>query len=600
MKLDAFGACVAGAAHLARGKTNQDALCFRLDVPNYAIAAVADGHGSESCPYSGEGSAAAAEIASGLIAEALEAQPGRGAYAFLDAQKDIWLPKQIEFKWKARVRELHKKSGRPAHEPFDYALYGTTLAVLALTGSFIFALQIGDGDILIMKDGGLADWLVEPEYHPGNETYSLCMEQCWQYARTALFPIDEKTRCMAMLSTDGYANCFTDGAGFKKAGADFFSLWLSRGSGFVSRCLEPWIMRATAEGSGDDITAAFVLGGEGDLEKYADISEAELNAALSAKQGAKTDCASFRVERLQGGNVGDVFLVTADAPLCAETARHKLVLKSQRRWERFGDLNSWRREYDLYSSSCLDALPAGSLKLPKCFLAELNDDATRLWMEFAEGRSGVNLTIFDMVRAARAIGEFQGIIYRKNPAKLKKIKNLSQTTYLEDDFKQWGVDSREHKYLRSGGCEIPGHLREMLINLDACIDSVFERIRTLPVVFCHRDYWIENIFCGDGGVTAIDWDTSGWGYFGEDLASLIADDTEIEKWGEYFERLLPAYISGASGYIAADGLDTQTLTDIILVKYGYRFVFRYLNSEDSDCKDYQIKSLQKLCEINGR
>ena len=75
-----------------------------------------------------------------------------------------------------------------------------------------------------------------------------------------------------------------------------------------------------------------------------------------------------------------------------------------------------------------------------------------------------------------------------------------------------------YDYIREGSCEIPSHLRNMIIYIDENIDEIFTRIEKLPVVFCHRDFWITNIFYMGGVITLIDWDTSGWGYMGEDYS----------------------------------------------------------------------------------
>jgi len=47
------------------------------------------------------------------------------------------------------------------------------------------------------------------------------------------------------------------------------------------------------------------------------------------------------------------------------------------------------------------------------------------------------------------------------------------------------------------------------------------RIERLPVVLCHRDFWVANIFYKDQKILLLDWDTTGWGYMGEDIASWI-------------------------------------------------------------------------------
>ncbi len=66
----------------------------------------------------------------------------------------------------------------------------------------------------------------------------------------------------------------------------------------------------------------------------------------------------------------------------------------------------------------------------------------------------------------------------------------------------------------------------------------------MPVVLCHRDLWIENIFLSDGRIRLIDCDCTGWSFIGEDIASLIADYTDVEDLDEYFRKLVPAYLKG--------------------------------------------------------
>ena len=88
------------------------------------------------------------------------------------------------------------------------------------------------------------------------------------------------------------------------------------------------------------------------------------------------------------------------------------------------------------------------------------------------------------------------------------------------------------------------HLQDMLIATQEQASRLFSEMRRLPLVLCHRDYWSENIFETRKGIVAIDWDCAGWGFAGEDIASLIADETEPALIGMYAQRLVPAYLRG--------------------------------------------------------
>ena len=261
-------ASVRGAAHIAQDKPCQDASRTKKG-DWYSIACAADGHGSERCPFSGEGAEAAVMVAADLLSEVLDAHKGK-SFGVLDAHKEIGLPKQLESRWKERVELLHAEKERPrdANAAFPYELYGTTILALAVTEKFVFAMQLGDGDILAIDGESAPRWLIEPEYEQGGATYSLCMDECWRHVRAKILPLPEfsdsgenGTPLMFMLTTDGYLNSFSETSGFTKAGADIFELWRENGAGYIRGRLEEWLNQSSAAGSGDDITMVLLYGG---------------------------------------------------------------------------------------------------------------------------------------------------------------------------------------------------------------------------------------------------------------------------------------------------------------------------------------------------
>ncbi|MCL1842390.1 MAG: protein phosphatase 2C domain-containing protein [Defluviitaleaceae bacterium] len=249
----AIGGIVTGAIHLRAEKKCQDALFVRKNNPEFAIAAVADGHGSASCPFSDEG----AEIAVKIAGEMLETM-----LADLPAHKDIRLPKLIEAKWKETVREQHAKAGRDfpeKDEPFPYILYGTTLLAAAVAKNFVFALQIGDGNILMIDRDGNARPLLSAEETVGEDTESLCLDNAWVHIRTQIIPHNPDSGTMFLIATDGYAKSFADSSGFLKAGTDFFNLWREEGLTYINENLSDWLRQSSDKGSGDDIAMALLV-----------------------------------------------------------------------------------------------------------------------------------------------------------------------------------------------------------------------------------------------------------------------------------------------------------------------------------------------------
>ena len=323
----------------------------------------------------------------------------------------------------------------------------------------------------------------------------------------------------------------------------------------------------------------------------------KLKHVLSIYHGKEIVSADYKMERLHGGDVGDVQLITGTSETTnGEKLPFKLVSKIQEKWERYGDVLSWRREYDLYSSD-FSSVFSDSLHWPKCYHAEISGDKTQIWMEFIEGTSSSNLTVEMLEHTALELGRFQGKLLKENTTSLSNITNLGNTEFMKDDYKQWHNQTEEYQYIRSEDCEIPKHLCQMLMNMDANAELWFEKIAKLPVVLCHRDLWLENIFYTEGKSVLIDWDTSGWGYLGEDIASLIIDETDTDYLVEYYQKLVPAYYKGLSEYVDISTIDNDYIWEMILLKFGYRIVGYVMFTKSPEFKKEQLNALQKIYDM---
>lgn len=136
---------------------------------------------------------------------------------------------------------------------------------------------------------------------------------------------------------------------------------------------------------------------------------------------------------LQGGTVGNVYLVSGIAETAdGEKLPYRIVLKIQHKWERYGDPDSWRREYDLYSSN-LGATFSQALRWPICYHAEFNveENEYHLWLEYIDGVTGLDLTSDMYEKAALELGRYQGMLYAEQPTVLQKLTNLSHPDFMK-------------------------------------------------------------------------------------------------------------------------------------------------------------------------
>jgi len=302
---------------------------------------------------------------------------------------------------------------------------------------------------------------------------------------------------------------------------------------------------------------------------------------------------------LQGGTVGEVSLVSGIAETTdGEQLPYRIVLKIQKKWERYGDPGSWRREYDLYVSD-LGATFSDAFRWPICYHAEINaeENEIQLWLEYIDGVTGLDLTGDMYEQAALELGRYQGKMYAEQPAVLQSLTNLShadlmKNTYLH--YRSWPV---VYDYIRSDDCELPEHVRQMLIDIDEHADEILARIGKLPLVLSHRDFWVTNLIYADGTIALIDWDTSGWGYLGEDIASLIADEADIDHMVEYYQRCVPAYYQGFAEYAEVPPIADHCVYEMILLIFGYRLVEWYLHAEDDGEKTKHAHTLQQIYEM---
>ena len=121
--------------------------------------------------------------------------------------------------------------------------------------SFLFGFQLGDGDIVYVDQGGV-NRILQDDKILGTETHSLSRMDSWKRAITVVRRWDDSMPLPSLfiLSTDGFANSYTNEQEFQKACVGYFEMIQKHGAETVDANLKNWLAETSEIGCGDDIT----------------------------------------------------------------------------------------------------------------------------------------------------------------------------------------------------------------------------------------------------------------------------------------------------------------------------------------------------------
>ncbi|MCD7885511.1 MAG: protein phosphatase 2C domain-containing protein [Lachnospiraceae bacterium] len=332
---------VQGASHIRSGQPCQDSYMYMEYPDGTTILAVADGHGSKACPFSRTGARVAVNVFCSAIGRLIDSFTGNPdlLMAYLNREGELKVAQEIDREWKARIRRIHAERGRTktadtglpdSAETADtgligsaetiyrvddtensgfsenadtryspesrirktetnaiFRLYGTTLLGLLLTPQFLFAFQIGDGDI-IRIDAKQVTPVIEAEKFLGTQTNSLSATDAWKKAVTVmhrfegmgtisdsfrLANVPHKVRdahihnqrlwtyhapVLYLLSTDGFSNSHVSDEALEQTCREYYEMIQKYGFDAVAASLKSWLSETSELGCGDDITVALV------------------------------------------------------------------------------------------------------------------------------------------------------------------------------------------------------------------------------------------------------------------------------------------------------------------------------------------------------
>lgn len=257
---------VIGASHIESGTVCQDYSDFKT-AEKYAVAAVADGHGSKKHFRSDLGSKYAVESAISAIDEFCS-DFEEFEHKFRDDPDYIItkIQKYIIKSWYDKVNEHYKNNAVRQEEREKLtdeelsaikteSIYGSTLLVAVLTENFCFGLQLGDGSLVVIKQCGESYMpIVDDESCPANLTSSLCNSNAIKMFNY-FYSYDKPLTII--LSTDGLYTSFSSRESFEEYNCllasqmDDIELLKSR--------INKNFVRRTNSGSRDDISIAIIF-----------------------------------------------------------------------------------------------------------------------------------------------------------------------------------------------------------------------------------------------------------------------------------------------------------------------------------------------------
>ncbi|RJP92428.1 MAG: protein phosphatase 2C domain-containing protein [Desulfobacteraceae bacterium] len=256
----AFGCSVKGSSHELNQLPCQDAYSIWTGASSgnpYIILAVADGHGDKKHDLSQYGSFLAVKAA---IDEMLSfcATFGLDDPAVFKKAFKSDFPRRLCRKWRGLVKEdaaERLKEEMDSDEQKIVSRYGTTLLVAFIMADSILMAQIGDGDILFVRnDSWIESIFDEDSGLIGSETYSLSSPDAHKLLQTAI--IDRGDGGLLILATDGLSNAFADQNQFHVFSHSLLDRIKEYGMQAVSSSVPAWLNKYSHEGSGDDITLA--------------------------------------------------------------------------------------------------------------------------------------------------------------------------------------------------------------------------------------------------------------------------------------------------------------------------------------------------------
>jgi len=225
----------------------------------------------------------------------------------------------------------------------------------------------------------------------------------------------------------------------------------------------------------------------------------------------------------------------------------------------------WRREYELYQSQMLTALPTNGLTSPRIYGCTEFSDACWIWMEEIE-QERQSWDWADYTLVARRLGRFNGAYLTEH--------SIPDEPWLSD---QWhcrivpplaDLFDNLDKYLQEPLVQrvLPLFKKDEILAIWQERERYCEALAGLPQTFCHLDVFPQNLFHNEHSTQLIDWALCGRGAVGEELVcfvslSLYSPDLSLSQADKLDHTIFAGYMAGLR--------DVGWTGDEKLVRLGY-------------------------------
>ena len=274
--------------------------------------------------------------------------------------------------------------------------------------------------------------------------------------------------------------------------------------------------------------------------------------ARIAAGDTKLEVASWDVEPVHGG-FGSAVGGTALYRFKIRTASSKtfsLVLKilQERKGEETRSPYYWKREYEVYRSGILAALPASSFSTPRIF--ELKDfgDSCWIWMEDIEDVKGA-WTLADFGDIAKRLGRLNGAWLTAKPPPAFNWLPINWHSAIVPALAPTFHDLDRLLASPLARTALPYDARDEIAEIWNDRLLFQDALAQLPRALCHTDAFRRNILHRNQDVVLLDWALASIGGLGEELVCLVAVSLYYDGFSaEYADRLdetvFAAYIEG--------------------------------------------------------